>query len=452
VHPTAATASYWTEEWRRTNPDRVVYLPQSENGADADNEHFLVFEAPYEEHLLAIWTQAEAEGGHQQRIVMGRSVDGGGTWGEPMEIAGPRDNDGKIASWGFPVVSKSGRIYCFWTKFVGIVDNHRQMTGWMQSSYSDDNGYSWEDGGYIPFRRSAKDHPDPAIPPNWIVWQIPILDSKGRPIVGFTRHASARVRGEVGLAGWGSQDSRCEFIRFDNMDEGPHPSELQLTWLPEGDTGLEAPLPGNPTFSFAQEPSLVLLPDGRLFCVYRSMTGRIWYSVSDNDGQTWRTPEVLRDEDGGEEILQPVAPCPVYPLQDGRFLLVFHNNDGTAAGGTWPGDSNLNRQSAYICVGEFREHAHQPIWFSRPKLLCTSNGVAVGSSKNGDQKFEKAFRVEVATYTSLTERHGMRILWYPDRKFFLLGRILSDEWLAELTVSHKTSLYAPLISLRQVKA
>ncbi|MDF2921487.1 MAG: BNR/Asp-box repeat protein [Paenibacillaceae bacterium] len=442
----AAAEACWTEEWKRTKPDRIVYLPKTEEGADADNEHFLVFEAPYDGHLLAVWTQAEAEGGHMQRIVLARSVDGGITWGQQEEIAGPQDGDGKIASWGFPVVSRSGRIYCFWTKFVGIIDNHRQMTGWMQCAYSDDNGYTWIEGGYIPFKRTAKDYPDPSMPPNWIVWQLPIRDSQGRPLVGFTRHSSIRARGETVLDGWGAQDSRCEFIRFDNIDEGPHPNELRLTWLPEGDGGLQAPLPGKPGYSFAQEPSLVLLPDQRLFCVFRTLTGRIWYSVSGDDGRTWRMPEVLRYEDGGEEILQPVAPCPVYSLQDGRFLLLFHNNDGTAGGGTWPGDSNLNRQSAYIAVGEYRELAHQPIWFSRPKLLCTSGGVAVGSSMNGDQQIGKAFRIEVATYTSLTEFNGSRILWYPDRKHFLLGRIITDEWLEGLQVSRKPSLYAPLLS------
>lgn len=438
-------ARCWTEEWKRTNPDIIVYLPTEPQGKDADNEHFLVFEAPYDGHLLAVWTRAEAEGGHNQHIAFARSTDDGATWQEPTIIAGPDGDDDKIASWGFPVVSKTGRIYCFYTKFTGVVDTHRQMTGWLQCVYSDDNGHVWRDGGIVPLRRSSFDHPDPAIPPNFIVWQKPIRDAQGRQIVGLTRHKSKAVRGKPKAGGWLAQDTQCEFIRFDNIDEGPDPQQLVLTCLPADGIGLRVPMPGVKGYSMAQEPSLTLLPDGRLFCVMRTLTGRIWFSVSDDDGATWTQPDVLRYKDGGEEVLQPVAPCPVYALKDGRYLLLFHNNDGTSGGGAWPGDSNKNRDRAFLAVGEYREEAYQPIWFSRPKLFGDSAGIALGPSQNGLQKLEKPFRVEVATYTSLTEKDGKRILWYPDRKHFLLGRYITDEWLEGMTAPTDRSLYYPLV-------
>jgi len=47
-------------EWRRSNPDIVVYLPKEGNFNDGDNEHFLVFESPGGD-LLAIWTQSSSE-------------------------------------------------------------------------------------------------------------------------------------------------------------------------------------------------------------------------------------------------------------------------------------------------------------------------------------------------------------------------------------------------------
>lgn len=37
-------------------------------------------------------------------------------------------------------------------------------------------------------------------------------------------------------------------------------------------------------------------------------------------------------------------------------------------------------------------------------------------------------------YASLTERDGRRIFWYNDRKQFVLGKIISDDWLADMTV------------------
>ena len=120
-------------------------------------------------------------------------------------------------------------------------------------------------------------------------------------------------------------------------------------------------------------------------------------------------------------------------------------NDGRSGGGTWPGDSDFNRNQAYISLGEFRDDAWQPVWFSRPKLLCESGCVPIGPAQNGENMKAGPFRVEVATYTSLTECDGERVLWYPDRKHFLLGRFITDNWLQELKVSRGPSLYAPFL-------
>ena len=105
-----------------------------------------------------------------------------------------------------------------------------------------------------------------------------------------------------GPNGW-YPDSRSEFVRFDNIDEGPHPRDLKLTWLPEGDS-LSVPCPFEPHtsrgYSLAEEPGVVLLPNGKLFTVMRTITGKIWYSVSaDIDGRVWRKTEPLRLHDHG---------------------------------------------------------------------------------------------------------------------------------------------------------
>lgn len=418
-------------ELQRTHPDKIVYVPHREDLRDLDNEHFLVFHAPKSSDLIAIWTQGDAESGRYQHVACSRSADGGETWTEPVTLAGPDGDDGRIASWAFPVVSRTGRIYCFYNRFTGIIDTHRAETSLMMSLFSDDDGHTWQDGGEIAMQRSPLDHPDPSVPPNWIVWQKPVRDSQGRWLASMTRHMSAAIRPKP--AGPWQGFSQCEFIRFDNLDEGVHPQDLKLSWLPLGGKGLRVQHPARTDveLSLCQEPSLVLLPDKRLFCTMRTMTGRVYYSVSEDDGETWRVPEVLCYEDGGDEVLQPIVCCPVYALSDGRYILVYHNNDGTAGGGRGPWDSDRNRRPAYIAVGEFRPNAHQPIWFGKPIFFCDSDGVAVGPAQNGDNRFERPFRVEVATYTSYTEHNGQRVLWYPDRKFFLLGRILTDAWLAQ---------------------
>jgi hypothetical protein len=37
-------------------------------------------------------------------------------------------------------------------------------------------------------------------------------------------------------------------------------------------------------------------------------------------------------------------------------------------------------------------------------------------------------------YASFTIRRGRQVLWYPDRKFFLLGKAIDPAWLADLVV------------------
>jgi hypothetical protein len=36
--------------------------------------------------------------------------------------------------------------------------------------------------------------------------------------------------------------------------------------------------------------------------------------------------------------------------------------------------------------------------------------------------------MDLSFYSSFTVHDGKAVLWYPDRKFFLLGRIIGGEW------------------------
>ncbi|MDA0196096.1 MAG: exo-alpha-sialidase [Bacteroidetes bacterium] len=415
------------KEWLRTKPDAVVYLPKNED--DGDNEHFLVFEAPKSDELLAIWTQSSVEGRGDNRAVLSRS-ENGQEWSVPIIIAGkgPGRTE-EQASWAFPIVSAKGRIYCFYNKEIDQIDM-KQISGIMGCRYSDDNGYSWIHGKDILIPRNKFDNPNPAIPPNWIVWQKPIRDSKGRFIAGYTQWTSETVIKKASK-NWPDVDSRSAFMRFENIDDNPLPEEMSITWLPVDKEGLEVPHKMYPEISVSQEPALLLLPDNRLFTVMRTMTGYIWYSVSENDGATWREPEVLRYKDGGEKVPNPIASSPIYSLSDGRFLLVYNNNNGKRGEydqfkKVWDNGNQLNylRDPAFIAVGEFREDAYQPIWFSKPTQILDTQGVTFGPKGTAS----------VAMYPSLTEWHKKRTLWYPDRKHFLLGKFLGEEMLQNMEV------------------
>jgi hypothetical protein len=410
-------------ELQRSQPDYVVYVPKSVDGStfDTGNEHFLVFEGP-DGSLMAVWTQSSYEGAGDHRIMFSRSDDDGATWAAPTHVAGPkRPGDGHMASWGFPLVSKSGRIYVIYNQYHGLDDVLHQFTGTMDCVYSDDMGKTWSKPGTVPMQRSPFDHPDARLGSNWIVWQLPQRDLQGRWFTGFSRWPSKMVRTPPHINSWTAWESVVEFMRFENIDDDPAPQDIRITFSAWGEDALRVPHYSNPLLSLAHEPSHVRLPDNRLFCVMRTMSGYIWYSLSDDDGVTWCSPRPLLRKDHGLPILEPLCCCPIYQLADGRYVLLHHNNDGRFQG-CQPEDSNVNRRPAFIALGEFRPHAEQPLWFSRSKQLMDNDGVGIGPLK----------RIEIGVYPSFTTRKGNNVLWHPERKFFLVGKRVTDACLADL--------------------
>ena len=412
---------------QRTDPDYVVYVPKSLDGStnDTGNEHFLVFDGP-DGSLMAVWTQSHHEGHGDHRIVFSRSDNEGETWTEPLRLAGPAaKGEGRQASWGFPMVSASGRIYVLWNQHQGLVDFHHQFTGTMDGRYSDDAGKTWSDPQTIPTPRSPYNHPDPAYQGNWIVWQKPQRLSRGKYFVGYTRWLSPEVRRPLardqnGTVVWWSTDSVIEFMRFEDLDSDPETKDLRVTYTAWGDQALRVPFYLDPLNTVAQEPSIVRLPDDRLFCTMRTMTGYIWYSVSGDAGDTWCNPRPLLRRDHGTVIEEPICCCPIYQLSDGRYVLLHH----LRLEGRRYEDSAHNRRPAYLALGEFRPGADQPIWFSESKQFMDNDNVGIGPRP----------RTDCGVYPSVTRRDGNDVLWHPDRKFFLLGKRITPDWLADLTV------------------
>lgn len=414
-------------ELSATRPDYVVFQPEVDGDrvSDTGNEHFLVFDGP-DGSLMTIWTQSTYEGQPDQHIVFSQSKDEGRTWTRPRIIAGPaKAGQGPMASWAFPLVAKSGRIYVLYSQNVGKYDTFPHTTGLLHGIWSDDHGRTWSAPQNIPMPRTSRDNPDRSYPANIICWQKPQrLTKDGKYLAGITRWTSLAVKKNP-TRSWISHDSVVEFMRFENVDDNPEAGQLKITWTALDKDALSVPFPGHPEVSACQEPSIVRLPDGRLFCVMRTAAGSPFWTQSRDDGQTWSAPERLLQQDGGEPLLHPLSPCPIYDVQgsgaaSGRYALFIHNHDGHYQG-NGPTDTDFHRRPVYLVPGSFQPGAKQPVWFDEPRYFMDHRGLGLGPPRSRG-------RQDLALYSSFTVRGGQAVLWYPDRKFFLLGRRIGEEW------------------------
>jgi hypothetical protein len=110
-------------------------------------------------------------------------------------------------------------------------------------------------------------------------------------------------------------------------------------------------------------------------------------------------------------------------------VLIHHNNNGRL-NGCKPEDTRVNRRPAYAALGEFRPGAEQPIWFSDSKVLMDNDNVKLGPRQG----------IDIGGYTSFTTRQGVNVLWHPERKFFLLGKKITPEFLSDLHVPQNSDL------------
>lgn len=382
----------------QTKPDFIVFAPEQDLNkvGDTYNDHFQVFDKP-DGKLFAVWTQASTEGFKDMHIAFSRSFDHGLTWSKPEILAGSanRVHPMLTASWQQPMVSKSGRIYVLWVQKVSNTGN--QHCGEMFGCYSDNDGETWSPPEKVNFvRDTIENGPDDPFP-IWCNWQRPLrLAKDGRYLTPSSRH---RVS-------WHDYRVVTEFIRFENIDADPEVRDIVLAWYMEGDNALT----WNKGFSdTCEESSIVKLPDGRLFTIMRTAAGYPIWSVSSDQGETWAEPKPLRDRDGGEIYKHPRSPCPIYDRKgpeagSGYYFTFVHNTFDPDGKNEWQ-----NRGPLYLLAGMFMPGAEQPVWFAPPQLFV-------------DRPTGNSF------YTSSTVVDGKTVLWYNDKKFYLLGRYIGDEW------------------------
>ena len=401
-----------------TQPDFAVFIPPEPGKRhqrvaagmhDTYNDHFQVINDEKRGRLYAFWTQATREPMADHHTAFRMSKDGGVTWSPLTVLAGRMDTNTTDlvarpnASWQQPMLAKSGRLYCFWSRGY----DHR-----MCGRYSDDGGKTWSEPDVVPIdlRTPREKAENRGRPDWWCNWQRPLrLGRDGRFFVGCSRHGKAPYDPK-----W---TCKIEFWEFLNIDENPPVGEIRFDQFATNRDMLSPakvePVPGVTPFEPKEEPAVeeaavVKLPDGRLFALMRSSLGWPVWSQSRDSGRTWSGLKALLDAEG-KPIPHPRSPCPLYDwkgLEAGSgkyFALVHMKFDFTAK------TAYQTRGPLYLIAGEYDPTGDQPIRFAAPKLFAPRKG---GNS----------------FYTSYCVVDGKGVLWYNDMKFYLCGRVVGPEW------------------------
>ena len=223
----------------------------------------------------------------------------------------------------------------------------------------------------------------------------------GKYLAGFTKYVSRKAKEED------AGGCRVYFYRFDNIDDDPEVKDLKITTLPDDERGIHVYRSWG-DIGRIEEPAWVILPDGRIFCSMRTNLGAVYFAVSSDGGKTWTDPRALYFDDY-TPFVHPISPCPIYDLGDGRYMQLYH-------GVFNPDKPYLPRDPLRMAIGYFDPDNRQPIRFKKSddRLFMQLGEKADGF---GTDK-------QLAVYGTMTHYKGENVLWYPDRKFFLLGKVI----------------------------
>ena len=341
---------------------------------------------------FATWSQGSFEGAEDEKVVGSVSSDFGRSWSTPRVITASTARCRR--SYGCPfVVPAGGRVYLFLHEGrrsgEGIAANSPEVdSGNLGFLYSDDAGETWSairmislpdrDISMFPDRiHGHLNHPPQLMPGGRVV--LP-LSQYARP--GSMRRDWQLVAGETALV-W------CE-----NILTEADPDALRFTLLPEGSRGIRANLvkhadnaavkrlaaafagyPDSLAFN-SQELTVVPLADGRWVGVCRTYLGSPGFTVSRDQGRTWSEVERLRYHPESAFIDHPHTMCPIARLSDGRFMLLFTNNDGTRNGAAhvWDGGCRTRNPQWFVIGREISgEERNGGLVFGEPRVLAAAD-------------------------------------------------------------------------------
>lgn len=262
------------------------------------------------------------------RITMMRSADNGATWSKPRTLIDLPDDD-RDASL---MQTKQGTLICTFMKYYGRRNVPKSHVVWFTRSM--DKGRTWEKPRAIDFE--FKSTTATSSPPIQLEDGTLLMPVYGRDT------PSKRPVNKPG------QRDRTVILR--STDDGK-------TW------GEPVFLDRGPDYHL-QEPSLLLLGDGRVLCVMRPVMTQ---SFSEDNGRTWSKPRKLAHRGDAPYLLRT----------SDELILCAHRHPGTSLtvsadqGKTWSEPVQLdNCRGAYPSMVELEDG----------KVLCVYYEEGAGSS------------------------------------------------------------------------
>jgi len=324
--------------------------------------------------LCIVTTGAKKEGDRGQTVAVLRSKDKGKTWTPPQPLEPP---DGPESSYAVLLKTPFGRVYAFYNH---NTDNIREVPrdivpgkprsvekrvdslGHFVFRFSDDHGVTWSPKRYdIPMREFKIDRQNSTGGKIKFFWNV------GKPFIrGTDAYVSIHKVGGFGEGFFTSSEGA--FLKSDNILTERDPEKIRWITLPDGDVGLRTPKGGGP---IAEEQSTVVLSDGSLYCVYRTIDGHPANSISRDGGRTWSEPKYLTYADG-RPIKHPRAANFVWKCSNGKYLYWFHNHGGRFIA-EHPNRRTMayeDRNPAWLCGGvEADTPQGKTIKWSQPEIV-----------------------------------------------------------------------------------
>lgn len=394
------------------------------------------------------WSQGSSEGALDEKIVCATSRDLGRTWSEPRLIVASTAEWRR--SYGCPfVVPASGRIWLFFHEGrqhgngIGQLDVAADA-GRFGYVFSDDDGATWSELFHLPvFPRDILIFPDRF---HAHLNHPPQIMPGDRVILPFSQH----LRNGASRRFWQLCWTESSMIECENLLTERDPAKLRFSILPPGTHGLRADVlkhADNPAVvrlaaafkgrpvelaANAQEPTVVALADGRWVCVMRTYLGSPGFSVSADGGRSWTPVERLRYRPDGAFIDHPHTMCPLAKLPDGRFILLFTNNDGTRNGAEHVWDGGVRTRSPqWFVIGRAipGEPRNAGLVFGEPRILCEAS----------DQETPDGFRASTCTGISMPQYFsaaGRHFVQYGLKKEYILLDEIPAEVIDAMTPTH----------------